>query len=212
MGAGIVECDVAVTSDGELVCRHSQCDLHTTTNILATPLASRCSTPFTPADPAAGTAASVSCCTSDITLAEFKTLCGKMDARNTTATTVAEYMSMSNTAAYRTDLYSDSYDDAACPEVVSHAESIAIINAAGRKFTPELKTYTQGSLTTTYDQVRQKMVDEYRAAHIEPSRVWLQSFNEPDVLGGSPALVPDGGARPPFDSEKGGLYYAVLAS
>eukprot|EP00966_Prymnesium_polylepis_P129293 2990081-Prymnesium_polylepis.1 len=31
-------------------------------------------------------------------------------------------------------------------------------------------------------------------------------------LGGSPALVPDGGARPPFDSEKGGLYYAVLAS
>merc|ERR1711988_917628 len=28
MGAGIVECDVAVTKDGELVCRHSECDLH----------------------------------------------------------------------------------------------------------------------------------------------------------------------------------------
>jgi len=24
MGAGIVECDVAVTKDGELVCRHAQ--------------------------------------------------------------------------------------------------------------------------------------------------------------------------------------------
>ena len=38
MGAGILECDVTFTSDAELVCRHAQCDLHTTTNILATPL------------------------------------------------------------------------------------------------------------------------------------------------------------------------------
>lgn len=30
MGAGIVECDVTFTGDGELVCRHSECDLHTT--------------------------------------------------------------------------------------------------------------------------------------------------------------------------------------
>ena len=28
MGAGIVECDVTFTKDKELVCRHSQCDLH----------------------------------------------------------------------------------------------------------------------------------------------------------------------------------------
>ena len=32
MGAGIVECDVTFTGDGKLVCRHSECDLHTTTN------------------------------------------------------------------------------------------------------------------------------------------------------------------------------------
>ena len=44
MGAGILECDVTFTSDGELVCRHDQCDLHTTTNILLTPLAANCST------------------------------------------------------------------------------------------------------------------------------------------------------------------------
>ena len=49
MGAGIVECDVTFTKDRELVCRHSQCDLHTTTNILATDLAQKCSVPFTPA-------------------------------------------------------------------------------------------------------------------------------------------------------------------
>ena len=36
MGAGIVECDVTFTRDGELVCRHSECDLHTTTNIVDT--------------------------------------------------------------------------------------------------------------------------------------------------------------------------------
>src|SRR5262245_53671275 len=32
MGAGIIECDVTFTRDTELVCRHAQCDLHTTTN------------------------------------------------------------------------------------------------------------------------------------------------------------------------------------
>lgn len=31
MGAGVLECDVTFTKDRELVCRHSQCDLHTTT-------------------------------------------------------------------------------------------------------------------------------------------------------------------------------------
>src|SRR6202008_4023519 len=49
MGAGIVECDVTFTKDKELVCRHSQNDLATTTNILVTSLASRCIKPFTAA-------------------------------------------------------------------------------------------------------------------------------------------------------------------
>ncbi|TMP65107.1 glycerophosphodiester phosphodiesterase, partial [Pseudoalteromonas sp. S1609] len=80
MGAGIVECDVTFTNDKELVCRHSQCDLHTTTNILAIPeLAAKCSEPFTPANSNSGTPASAKCCTSDISLAEFLTLEGKMD-------------------------------------------------------------------------------------------------------------------------------------
>ena len=105
MGAGILECDVTFTKDKELVCRHSQCDLHTTTNILAVPeLAAKCRQPFTPADPQLGTPASAMCCTSDITLAEFKSLEGRMDAADPAATTVAEYLS--GTESWRTDLYS----------------------------------------------------------------------------------------------------------
>jgi glycerophosphoryl diester phosphodiesterase len=49
MGAGILECDVTFTKDKQLVCRHAQNDLHTTTNILVTPLAKTCIKPFTPA-------------------------------------------------------------------------------------------------------------------------------------------------------------------
>jgi len=37
MGAGVIECDVTFTKDRQLVCRHAQCDLHTTTDILARP-------------------------------------------------------------------------------------------------------------------------------------------------------------------------------
>lgn len=50
MGAGIVECDTTFTKDGELVCRHSECDLHTTTNIVATELNAQCSVPWTGPD------------------------------------------------------------------------------------------------------------------------------------------------------------------
>src|SRR5713101_9053580 len=74
MGAGVLECDVTFTNDGALVCRHDQCDLHTTTNILVTPLAEKCTVKFSPAAfDASGTrttAASALCCTSDLTLDE----------------------------------------------------------------------------------------------------------------------------------------------
>src|ERR1700675_73201 len=83
MGAGVIECDVTFTKDRQLVCRHSQCDLHTTTNILSVPaLPAKCSQGFRPADPATGKKASAKCCTSDITLAEFKMLSAKMDGFN----------------------------------------------------------------------------------------------------------------------------------
>src|SRR5215475_7393691 len=50
MGAGIVECDVTFTRNGDFVCRHAQNDLHFTTDILLQPdLARTCIKPFTPA-------------------------------------------------------------------------------------------------------------------------------------------------------------------
>lgn len=53
---------------------------------LATPLAAKCSTPFTPAMFDAGgnlvTPATARCCASALTLAEFKSLEDKMDARD----------------------------------------------------------------------------------------------------------------------------------
>lgn len=46
MGAGIIECDVTFTRDKQLVCRHAQNDLATTTNILATDPAATCVQPL----------------------------------------------------------------------------------------------------------------------------------------------------------------------
>ncbi len=177
MGAGILECDVTFTKDKELVCRHSQCDLHTTTNILATPLAAKCSQPFTPADPATGRKASAKCCTSDLTLAEFKSLKGKMDAADKDATTVEAYMK--GTPDWRTDLYATS------GTLLTHAESIELFKRLGAKFTPELKSPSvtmpfQG--TYTQEDYAQQLIDEYKAAGVAPKDVFAQSFNLDDVL------------------------------
>lgn len=175
MGAGIQECDVAFTKDKKLVCRHAQNDLHTTTNILATPLAAKCTKPFTPA--AGDKPASAECRTSDIALAEFKTLTGKMDAADTKATNAAAYMN--GTARWRTDLYA-----AAGGTLMTHAEFIAMGKKMGIKFTPELKT---PSVAMPYDgwtqeQYAQAMIDEYKAAGVPPSDVFPQSFRLADVL------------------------------
>lgn len=176
MGAGIMECDVTFTSDRELVCRHSQCDLHTTTNILETPLAAECSVPFTPADPTTNTPASAQCCTSDITLAEFKTLKGKMDAANPNASTVAEYLD--GTPNFRTDLYSSR------GTLMTHAESIELFKKLNVKFTPELKSPSvdmpyEGDYTQ--QDYAQQMINDYIKAGVNPDDVWAQSFNIEDV-------------------------------
>lgn len=182
MGAGILECDVTFTSDLELVCRHAQCDLHTTTNILTTPLASQCSEGFAPAvlDSQGNvvTPASARCCTSDITLAEFKTLEGKMDAANRAALTPEEYVNTRGTADFRTDLYTTG------GTLLTHAESIELFKQLDRKFTPELKS---PAVTMPFNGFSQqdyaaKMIEEYIAAGVRPRDVWPQSFNYDDVL------------------------------
>jgi glycerophosphoryl diester phosphodiesterase len=182
MGAGIVECDVTFTKDKELVCRHAQNDLHTTTNILATPLAQKCIKPFVPAtfdaNGARLTAASAECRTSEITLAEFKTLRGKMDASNPNARTVAEYLG--GTASFRTDLYAGPSSGT----LLTHKESIELFKRLGVKMTPELKSPSVAMPFDGFTQqaYAQKMIDEYRQAHVQARNVWPQSFDKNDVL------------------------------
>ncbi|MEM1373355.1 MAG: glycerophosphodiester phosphodiesterase family protein [Pseudomonadota bacterium] len=175
MGAGILECDVTFTEDLELVCRHAQNDLHTTTNILATPLADTCVAPFTAAS--GDTSATAECRTSEITLAEYRTLTPKMDAADGSATSVEVYLG--GTADWRTDLYS--IEPAT---IMTHAESIELFKSLGAKFTPELKTPSVEMPFNgfTQEDYAQKLVDEYKAAGIPPEDVWLQSFNLEDVL------------------------------
>jgi len=173
MGAGVLECDVTFTRDRELVCRHSQCDLHTTTNILATPLANKCSvkpdynseTPFK----------NVQCCTSDITLAEYKTLTGKMDAGNPNAKTLAEYLD--STPNWRTDLYSGK------GTLLTHAESIELFKKLGVKMTPELKTPSvkMPFRGFTQEAYAAKLIREYRQAGVNAKDVYPQSFLYDDI-------------------------------
>lgn len=176
MGAGILECDVTFTKDKELVCRHSQSDLHTTTDVLAHPdLAAKCTIPFQPANPTTGEKAKAECRTSDFTLAEFKRLKGKMDGANAMATTVEEYMN--GTAGWRTDLYSSK------GTLLTHAESIALFKKHGVKMTPELKAPAVEMPFNgfTQEMYAEKLVSEYRSANVPASDVFAQSFNLEDV-------------------------------
>ncbi len=179
MGAGIVECDVTFTKDKELVCRHSQSDLATTTNILLTPLAETCEIPFTPATFDGNgnllTPANALCRTSAITVAEFKTLKGKMDAFDPRATTPEQFVQ--GTPNWRTDLY------AADATVMTHKESIELFKKLGVKMTPELKSPDVAMPFDGFSQqdYAQKMIDEYKQAGVKASHVFAQSFNVADV-------------------------------
>ena len=178
MGAGIIECDVTFTQDKQLVCRHAQCDLHTTTDILLRPeLAQKCSQPFTPADPINNKPASARCCTSDITAAEFLSLRGKMDGANRNATTVKDYVA--GTPSWRTDLY------ATTGTLMTFAQSIALFQSLHVKMTPELKEpevampfngdFTQGDYLDT-------AITELKRHNVDPQHVFLQSFAWKDII------------------------------
>ena len=176
MGAGIVECDVAFTKDGVLVCRHSECDLHRTTNIVATDLNSKCTVPWT---------GSVNqgnpeplCCTSDLMLAEYKSLQAKMDAANPNAVTAQGFLG--GTAEWRTGLYT------ARANVLTFKESIALNQSLNVKHSPELKGATfQDRVDAIFGgqkQYAQAFADELAAGNVEPRDVWAQSFNVNDVF------------------------------
>ncbi len=178
-GAGIIECDVTFTKDKQLVCRHSQSDLHTTTNILLTPLAAKCSQSFTPAEfDSQGNLikpAEAMCRTSDITLAEFKSLKGKMDGFNPRATTPEEYVQ--GTPSWRTDNYAQN------GTLMSFKESIELFQALGVAHTPELKAADVPMPFDGFSQeaYAQKMIDELKQAGVPADKVFAQSFNLEDI-------------------------------
>ena len=192
-GAGIVECDVTFTKDAQLVCRHAENDLHTTTNILVTPLAEKCTKKFTPATfdntGTRLTPATAECRTSDLTLAEFKTLTGKMDAFNPNARTPAEFLG--GTASWRTDLYTGR------GTLMTLKESIELNKRNDVKHTPELKesvvdpatgkkrieeVFKNPTSRTPQQNYAQALVDVLQAQGVKPRDAWPQSFNVDDVL------------------------------
>jgi glycerophosphoryl diester phosphodiesterase len=204
MGAGVIECDVTFTSDGELVCRHAQNDLATTTDILLTPLAAKCVRPFTPARRHASgrlvSSADAECRTSELTLAEFKTLRGKIDEFDPAASTVEQFVAPERPPrpGFGSRIERGT--------LLTHAESIALFTALGVGMTPELKEASVelpfGGLTR--ERLAQRLIDEYVAAGVPPSRVWPQSFHRRDVeywldrepaFGAQAVLLDDAGWR-----------------
>ena len=184
-GAGILECDVTFTQDGHLVCRHAECDLHTTTDIVTTDLNNKCTVPWggDPTKPGQPNPDTVQCCASDLTLAEFKSLNGKMDAADRSATTAEAFLG--GTADWRTDVHTSR------GTLLSHAESIELFDDLNADFTPELKSgnperlmqvFGGADATAAQERYAQALIDDYIAAGIDPKRVWPQSFNLDDVL------------------------------
>lgn len=168
-GAGRVECDATPTRDGMLVCRHAQCDLQSTTDILLTPLAGRCRTPFTPAEPGRGTVASARCCTSDLSLAEFRQLRARHDRVDSGARTLQAWLAPGG---------------AARGTLITHAESIALFRSLGVDMAPELKGSDPDlGLPAGLDRatLARRFIGEYREAGIPPERVMPQSFLLEDI-------------------------------
>ncbi|MGC3958038.1 MAG: hypothetical protein QM813_08905 [Verrucomicrobiota bacterium] len=176
--------------------------MHSTTNILLIPrLAAKCSEPFVPADPATKQAARARCCTSDLTLAEFKRLCGKIDGVNAEATRVEDYVRASTAAAA---------DAPSCGSVLSHDEYIELVDELGRSFTPELKAPVVAMPFHGYTQetYARAMLAAYEAHGIDATRVYAQSLSLDDIRQWYPEK-PDFGKQAVFLDErvdqKGGL-------
>lgn len=175
-GAGVVECDVTFSQDKQLVCRHSQCDLHHTTDILLRPeLAARCDQPFQPYNPETGAAASAQCCTSTFTLDEIQSLCARMEGFDPEAKSAVEYIN--GGPDWRSQLHGH------CERPMSHDESIALIDSYGLAMAPELKQpdVVMPYLGFSQADYANAMVEAYVGADIQPERVFLQSFNLADI-------------------------------
>ncbi|KAJ9611516.1 hypothetical protein H2200_004700 [Cladophialophora chaetospira] len=134
-------------------------------------------TPFTPANATAP--ANALCCTADITIAEYGTLCSKMDGFNKSATNVKDYQH--GTPSFRTDLYNT------CGQVMTLESYIDLVDSLPgyRNYTPELKTPPKAVPMPfngyTQMQYARDMINTFIRKGIAPERVWAQSFNPADI-------------------------------
>jgi glycerophosphoryl diester phosphodiesterase len=100
-----------------------------------------------------------------------------MDASNPNATTAEGFLG--GTAPWRTDLYTGR------GTLLTLKESIELNEQLGVKHTPELKEGDPARINAVFGSqanYAQKMIDELKAADVDPKDVWPQSFNKNDVL------------------------------
>jgi glycerophosphoryl diester phosphodiesterase len=122
-------------------------------------------------------AARAECRTSELTLAEFESLRGKIDGFNPAARTPEEFVAAEPPPRPGFDA------GQATGTLLSHAESIELFRALGVKMTPELKASSvrMPFRGLTREQLAAKLVAEYRAAGVDPADVFPQSFALRDV-------------------------------
>ncbi|MDG2411855.1 MAG: glycerophosphodiester phosphodiesterase family protein [Halioglobus sp.] len=176
MGAGILECDVTFTRDRQLVCRHDQCDLHSTTNILETDLVGTCVQP--PGQQVSGADLDAQCCTSDITLEEFKSLKGMMHTSSSNLRWADELIGMKSPLR-------DLLPRQAGGTLLSFSEALQLFRELDVGVAPELKSpRVSMPFQDEYSQQNYaaQLVSEVKASGIAAERVWLQSFSYDDVL------------------------------
>ena len=126
--------------------------------------------------PYAGKGSSPRCCASDLTLAEFRTLKGKMESANPEATDAAGFLG--GVPAWR------EAPDGIRGTLLTLRESIALNERLGVKHTPELKAGDPERIKQVFGSqgaYAQKMIDEFKQAGVEPSDVFPQSFNLEDI-------------------------------
>jgi glycerophosphoryl diester phosphodiesterase len=100
-----------------------------------------------------------------------------MDTSNPAATTAQGYLD--GTAIWRTDLYTGR------GTLMTLKESIRLNESNGVKHTPELKAGNPQRINAVFGSqamYAQRMIDELKAAGVDPRDVWAQSFNKDDVL------------------------------
>ena len=109
-------------------------------------------------------------------MAQFLSLCGRRDVVNPDATSVDEYLINPPTPV--------NDRPSSCGTLMTHSQSIKLIDRLGANFTPELKAAEVDlpfNGVSSRDELRRRMLEEYLAAGIEPARVYPQSFFPADV-------------------------------